>query len=557
MTRLEPWYKRLPERLNYELEELRRAGIAFAQDQEALTCGKIRLTVNTAFDGQDLALVVEFPDFYPYFRFEVAAPSLDLPRHQHPVSKYLCLIGRATRNWKPSDTLAAFIAQRVPATVAAASGDPSVSEEPQGEPATDYFRYEANSIVLVDTDCRVPAGIGRGQLLLGLEQEDLTKAPLRGAVLQVLNGDGETLYSADPRLEALYQHRWKIPWFRLAAPPPCGDAKEAMAALHAAFPSTTNAWTKYKDSKSSIIGVLCPEEVQFGTVSDAWVFVVQVQVGKRSIGPYFARAGRAGIVDLASRIPELHALRDKKIGIVGLGCVGAPSALHLARAGVGELRLIDHDYIDPGTVVRWPFGFRTAGWQKVTVVKDFITHHYPFTSVKAWDHRIGDPTLDDARAMTEFFDGLDLVYDASTEEGINHLLSDLAWERRITYVVISTTTGAWGGRVVRIKPGSTQGCWQCMLHATEDNQLPTPPSSGEGIQPMGCANPTYAAAGFDTEEVALMGVRAATTALATTYPNIPGDVGILVFRHNDPVIVSPQWQWHTLARHPRCQHTHT
>ena len=66
----------------------------------------------------------------------------------------------------------------------------------------------------------------------------------------------------------------------------------------------------------------------------------------------FVKAGRASRRDLTLRMPELTPLADKVVAVFGLGCIGGPSALEFARAGVGELRVLDHDAVDPGTIGR-------------------------------------------------------------------------------------------------------------------------------------------------------------------------------------------------------------
>ena len=43
--------------------------------------------------------------------------------------------------------------------------------------------------------------------------------------------------------------------------------------------------------------------------------------------------------------PGQQRLKAARVAIVGLGGVGAPAALYLAAAGVGTLRLIDHDAV--------------------------------------------------------------------------------------------------------------------------------------------------------------------------------------------------------------------
>ena len=42
-------------------------------------------------------------------------------------------------------------------------------------------------------------------------------------------------------------------------------------------------------------------------------------------GTYLIRSGRAGIDAVQVRVPELAPLRDKRIAVFGLGCLGAPS----------------------------------------------------------------------------------------------------------------------------------------------------------------------------------------------------------------------------------------
>jgi len=64
--------------------------------------------------------------------------------------------------------------------------------------------------------------------------------------------------------------------------------------------------------------------------------------------------------------------------------------------------------------------------------------------------------------VDELVEGADLLYDASAEIGIGHLMSEIARKRKIPYVCVSTTFGAWGGRLIRVRPGGkTAGCWGC------------------------------------------------------------------------------------------------
>src|SRR3546814_15154931 len=78
----------------------------------------------------------------------------------------------------------------------------------------------------------------------------------------------------------------------------------------------------------------------------------------RSITGSFVRAARAGPTDLAARMPAAATLPDTSVIFFGLGAIGAPAAIELARAGLGKLTLVDHDIVEPATVRRWVYGDR-------------------------------------------------------------------------------------------------------------------------------------------------------------------------------------------------------
>lgn len=142
---MKPWWERFPGLLEYELDCLSRYGIEYEQSHEALAQGFIILNLRPEFDGEVIRLQARFPDFYPYLRFDVYAPDLNLPHHQNLNQKNLCLLGRDTYNWVPSDTLADFIKNRIPQVLKAGSADSRQAiediEERQAEPVSDYYPY--------------------------------------------------------------------------------------------------------------------------------------------------------------------------------------------------------------------------------------------------------------------------------------------------------------------------------------------------------------------------------------------------------------------------------
>lgn len=565
---LSPWWERWPGLLERELRELDRAGITYEIDDGALARGFIRLRLKTTVGGERLSLIATYPDLFPYVRFEVRAPDLDLPRHQNPFTKGLCLIGRASENWEVNDTLADFITERLPLVIDTARSEDAdevaAREEHQGEPFSDYYTYDADSICIIDSSWKLDPGIKSGELVIGLEMNP--GLLLRGAVIEVRDSHGATLARIEPTVAELYPKRITGRWVRHAECIRENDPSAFLDTLASEHPHLAKLRGQVvSGGLLDVVAVIFPEELRWREEGDGWLFVARAEqgVGKgRKQIAYFARTGRAGRDDLATRVPELNILRDRVIAVVGSGGLGAPSAIELSRCGAHGLRTLDFDYFDPATGVRWPLGFPTAGLRKVSALEQFITRHYPYTKVVPFDHRIGGipetgEEASDLEELHRLLEGADLLYDATAEVGLHHLLSDLAAERGLPYVCVSTTPGAWGGRVLRIQPGRTEGCWVCLQYATTDGTIPPPPSDPSGnVQPRGCADPTFTGTGFDVAEVALNGVRLAVSTLAdgqsSAYPSTEWDVAIINFRDRSGRKIEPRWQTFKLRRHPSC-----
>lgn len=281
---------------------------------------------------------------------------------------------------------------------------------------------------------------------------------------------------------------------------------------------------------------------------------------------YFTRAGWGTTDGISVRAPELHPLRDRTIAQFGVGCLGGPSALEFARAGIGELRILDDDHVDPATIGRWPFGLSVAGALKVQVIAEFIEKNYPATRVTPIRHRLGatrgtkDEVPSDHQVIEQMTAGASILFDATAEVGVQHYLSDVAAGLGIPYVSVVGTYGGWGGEVVCITPGRTEGCWMCYRCAVEDGSIPVCPSDPKGkIQPRGCGDVTFTAAGFDMTQVALMAVRTVVSGLCCDvsggYPSSPWDVLTLKLRDESGQLVVPKIGGHNLRRHalcPRC-----
>jgi len=568
---MRPWWERWPGRLEHELAELDRAEIPYDHDTAAFKEGIVQLVVHPEVDGEQHRLVAVFPDFYPDVRFEVYAQDLTLAHHQNPFSKNLCLIGRASENWRPSDTLAAFLRDQLPKVLRTGSSDDAGAargiEEPQAEPFTDYYPYVQPEIILVDSSWSLDSSIPGGELRIGLEDNSI---PIRGAVLEVRGPDGTVLACADDAVAKLYrQHKPLVArWVRALAPISHAEGKDFLKAIASIDNRLfTSQWRRVDNGQVDIVGVVFPEETQWRQTGDGWVFLLRVQRPQIQRGKMiyaFVRAGYAGREDLTARVPELTPLAENRVAVFGLGALGMPSALALAQSGVAEIRAVDSDIVDPGIAPRWPFGLSTVGLPKVTVLDQFVTAQYPYTTVTPYQHRLGSSRRygqpnggrADREVLGEILSGVHLVYDATAEAGLHPLLDRLCRERGIPYICVSATNGAWGGTVVRTRLET--GCWHCFLAAQDDGTIPTPRAAPSAwVQPVGCASPTFTGAGFELEMIAQSGVRMAVATLTGGvvggYPDAEWDVGIADLRSDAGQPIPPRWQAFPLVPHFGCQ----
>lgn len=605
-----PWWERIPGRLEYELQALDDAGIPYERDDDAFKTGVARLFIHPEIEGERLDLTVTFPDLYPFFRFSVdSARQLGLSHHQAPFGDgAICLIGRDTGEWNPSDTVAGLLQEKLPQVLMAGrSPDRALVdglEEHQAEPLSDWYPY-APAMLQIDSAWRIPEGMRFGSFTARLahpvKKTDDGHPLLRGVVTAIRGEKNEVIAAADPRLvgsagpgeEVVGRWSWAPDGILTAD---AGEFYRAAAELDQGAKEPP-PWPREPvrdgnvEHQLHVRGVAFPEEHAHRDASgQGWVFVVRAKSRRVGVGAtsqfiksrqrapafggkwedlyVFTRAGRAGSGDLSRRVPELAAVRNAKVAIVGLGCIGAPSAFEFARAQVQELRVMDGDVVDPATVSRWPLGLSAAGHLKVVAVRDAVRQDYPYTEVTPFLRKLGTPRApstgngedrveSDAELLERFADNVSLIYDASAESGVQYFLSEFARERGIPYIAVAGSYGGWGGRIVRVRPGLTEGCWACVQAARIDKTLPDPPADPNGrLQTEGCADPTFTGASFDLVSVAMHGVRLAISTLSAgavgAYPESDWDVAVIA--HRDPAgrPIAPAVQTFPLRRHPAC-----
>ena len=564
------WLDLHPARLTSEVAELERIG--FVVDERELSRSR-RLVARgkvQASQGQQLRLTIIYPDTFPYLRPEVYAPELRLRRHQNPYEGNLCLLDRSTLEWEVDDTGAWLITDRVPLLLDLLErGGEALTqgEAPQGEPWSSYLRTEPGTVIfLPEASLDIPDEEKAGRLDLGFGTNEGVSPRLRALLKRVTapgGRHGKTLAEAHGRLgDRFAGDVVEGRWVRLSGPPADSTPAGLLEAAVAVDPDLRRPrWRKAGNATIDVVGCLIQEEVAHGHSEAGWVFIVRM---KRTTGPrasqevaYVTHGARLTERDYVDRIPSLTSLRDRSALVIGLGGLGGPIAVELARCGIGNLHLVDGDAVEVGNTVRWPLGLSAVGWPKANAISGWLGSEYPYTNVSYIAGHIGRPApvsslgdrdVSELDALTDLIDRADLIIDATAELGVQHLLSDLAADKPQIYVW--ATEGATGGVVVRVRQDT--GCWLCLqLHIRDETIAPPAAIPGATVQPRGCASPTFTGTAYDLAPVSNQAVRVAVAQMLNSSVQ-EQDVSICSLYSNSEWLPVPKWDSGHLTVHPEC-----
>jgi molybdopterin/thiamine biosynthesis adenylyltransferase len=151
--------------------------------------------------------------------------------------------------------------------------------------------------------------------------------------------------------------------------------------------------------------------------------------------------------------PGQQRLKGARVLIVGVGGLGAPAALYLAAAGVGELTIVDPDTVERSNLQRQVlYDSDDAGRLKVEAAGERLVALNPNIEVV----RIAEALTEaNARALIA---GHDLVLDGTDDFATRFAVSAACVAERVT--LVSGAIGRWTGQV-----GVFAGrpCYRCLV----------------------------------------------------------------------------------------------
>ncbi|RWQ13075.1 MULTISPECIES: ThiF family adenylyltransferase [unclassified Mesorhizobium] len=528
------WEHTCAGRFDFELRDLAFfARDSLRIDQEQLKNGVLSVEFEWPLaSGESRELRAVFPDSYPFVRPQVALrgkPETFPHKHCSPTDGNLCLLGRDTGLWSIKWTLAKLLEKQL---TSALNG--TGVEDPQGEPmefwwnaiAPEFPGYSEGSYMLIDSKWDLGGAVG-GTIKASCSLLRIgEKIQFRGVVDEVRAHDQTVLASRTfplpPHLRTKKTIR-TFPWTRVdrLAPPPADGWQEKKVKDQIAF--KMHAFTDGSPAFSMSVTVQSTE-LSHKKSGDTWLFPLlygpaksfrTAKPGKKATGPsvLIIPTYRAGATDIGDRVASVCIFKNKVIAIFGMGAIGAPVAIELARNGCSHLIVIDHDIVEPGNSIRWPLGATAWGMRKTTAVKQHVESEYTGVEVEAIHHHVGMATAADGNGgdhsvLPPIFAKADIVIDATASSGISRLLADHCKSAGKPMISLFGTQSLKGGVVAAYHPKS--GCPTCREFAYANGLIKKAPGSGEtsGLnQPAGCAELTFTGASFDLNELSLEAIR--------------------------------------------------
>lgn len=154
--------------------------------------------------------------------------------------------------------------------------------------------------------------------------------------------------------------------------------------------------------------------------------------------------------------PGQQRLKAARVGLIGLGGVGAPAALYLAAAGVGTLRLIDDDAVSLSNLQRQiVFDTADVGRAKVIAGSETLAALNPHVGLELRPERL---TAANAAALIE---GCGVVIDGTDDFGARFAVNAACLACRIP--LVSGALGRWSGQVGVFHSGP---CYRCLVPET-------------------------------------------------------------------------------------------
>lgn len=141
-------------------------------------------------------------------------------------------------------------------------------------------------------------------------------------------------------------------------------------------------------------------------------------------------------------------LLESRVGVVGAGGLGGQAIILLARLGIGNLVIIDHDVFDETNLNRQALsGVNVLGKSKAETAKAAVANINPAVCVTAFHARLENSNADD------ILKGSDVIIDALDNVADRFTLEDFS--KKFDIPLVHGAVAGLDGQIMTIFPGDT------------------------------------------------------------------------------------------------------
>ncbi|MGZ4814865.1 MAG: ThiF family adenylyltransferase [Terriglobales bacterium] len=171
--------------------------------------------------------------------------------------------------------------------------------------------------------------------------------------------------------------------------------------------------------------------------------------------------------------PEGQArLAQSRVALVGCGATGSALAGLLARAGVGFLRIIDRDYIEPSNLQRQTLFDEADAGESLPKAIAAARKIRAFNSEVAVEPQVADLT---PANFSELLSGVQLIMDGTDNFETRYLVNDFAVSVGLPWIY-TAAVGSYGV-AMNVLPGET-ACLACIFPDSPSGMVETCDTSG-------------------------------------------------------------------------------
>ncbi len=152
-------------------------------------------------------------------------------------------------------------------------------------------------------------------------------------------------------------------------------------------------------------------------------------------------------------LPDFINLSTKMVGIVGLGSAGSKVAISLARTGVRNFFLVDHDVFLQENICRHELNWEDVGQHKIDGIAHQLKLIAPDINVRCSPFKLSgqEPTATVDSVLSQL-GTCDLIIDATADPCTLNQLSTVASQQLKPMVWLKIYPGGIGGMIARFRP---------------------------------------------------------------------------------------------------------